>query len=274
MNNTQSHIQSIEDKVASILRFTNNYSGATAKKNETERVTSLLTFAEHFAESDNFDSAFDQIKRAYRLHPTDERIPVVEHKLLKLKTDKEIASKNPTVEISDSEYEKRLGITHERYIIRKLLVEAEILREKKDYSLALKKIAEATAEDPFNEKIIECEQRLRQEYDEPLDVTGSLLHQANLLRKDKNYREALSLVKKAYEVDPLNDSIAELEETIKSEMRQEISPGCQHILAAWKYLHEHKYGKALEEIECAYKLDPLNDKIAELEKEIRQLKLV
>jgi len=285
MNMTKPNISpsDIEQKVANILTYTQNYGHAAAKQSDAEKIGSLLRFAENFALSGNYESALIQIQRAYKVNPSNPNITILERKIHEMRKDVSSSVKETIDRIEASklvdvvhpflfslkEYSAKLGLENERKEIQELLCRAEYYREIRDYAHARIILSQAFEIDPLNDTIILFEQRLFSQIAEnDDDGVNQIILQAKKQLKEKNYEEALTLIKKAYLRDPLNDKIVSLEEVIRLELKKDLTSVEKCLLAAHRFFNENEFMKAKEEICLGYLLDPLNEQLSKLAEKI------
>ncbi len=271
--------KNIENKVANILAYTRSFGEAAAKKNDDEKVMTLLRFAQNFAESGNLESALIQLQRAYAINPLHPEISAVERSL-KQKHFGETAVNN-TIQ-SDSLplhsesaapvfdlklYSERIGVNREPAQIKEFLAKAEYHCERNEHIQAQEMIARAYQLDPFNSSIQRIERTISASTssETKLDL---IIREARSHLSQNNFESARNCIKQAYVLDPFNEKLQQLDETITLSLKKELNPTEQCLLAAHRYFHSGEYRKAKEEIHLGYLIDPLNQQLAALEEKI------
>ncbi len=255
----------IEQKVTSILQFTKNFAYAASKKDEEDKIVSLLHFAEHFADNGNFDSALFHIKQAYKLRIDDPRIPQVESKIKSMMGGGHSSTQpltEPSVTNNPHDHSDR---------VLALVTEAEIYFEKEQYEKTSDLLEQAFALDPLNESLYAFNEKLLRQLTMQKNPLQLLLNNARLQRTRYRFSDALQTLKEAYMLDPLNDEIRELEVQTAGEIHELHQAVQTHILTARKYIGVQRFAEAQQEIRTAYLVFPLDERIRGVEQQLRNV---
>ncbi|MBP6673382.1 MAG: hypothetical protein KA247_09545 [Bacteroidetes bacterium] len=271
----------IEDKVANILAYTQRYGEAAATRNDEEKINTLLRFAQHFAEDGNVESAMMQLQRAYAINPLHPGISALE-RLLRQTRDGASSANGPDPTPLDASrqtddawtgfdrrrYADRIGVGKEPVEIQECLARAEYLREKHDLMSAKTMVHRAYQIDPFNASIARIERSIDAQAPMQESEIDRIIRDAKTQLSQNNFETARVFVKQAYALDPFNEKIQQIDETITLSLKKELNPAEHCLLAAHRYFHAGEYQKAKEEIYLGYLIDPLNQQIASLEEKV------
>jgi Flp pilus assembly protein TadD len=231
------------------------------KEQEKQRIAEALDsaisthvhLAEELAHKENFEEALRVITRAYTLNPEHPDIIACENSILEKHEEKHRA-----------EQEKR---KREKEQLLRMQSEARAVREQ------------AERERIRQEKREQAEKR-RQE-----DEQSILQHlaRAKTFVADRMFEQAFAEIALAFMVNPFDKDVRIMEEEIQraqqeyteatalaaepeeSDVHQRVDA---HIREAVRFRNEREYIRALDEIAGAFLLDPLNEAITDLEKEI------
>jgi len=231
------------------------------KEKEKQRIAEALDsaisthvhLAEELVHKENFEEALRVITRAYTLNPEHPEIIACESRILEKQEEKH-----------RTEREKR---QKEKEQLRRMQSEARAMREQ------------AERERILQEKREQAEKR-RQE-----DEQAILQHlaRAKTFVADRMFEQAFAEIALAFMINPFDKDVRIMEEEIQhaqQEYTESTSPVAEpeesdlhhrvdaHIREAVRYRNEREYTRALDEIASAFLLDPLNEAITNLEKEI------
>jgi antitoxin component HigA of HigAB toxin-antitoxin module len=235
---------------------------ARKKEEEKQRVAEALDsaisthvhLAGELARQENFEEALRVITRAYTLNPEHPDI---------------IACETMIIAKQDERYrtdlEKR---QREEEQFRQMQSEARAIREQSEREHLLQE---------------KREQAERRRHEDEQSILQHLARAKNFLA-DRMFEQAFAEIGLAFMVNPFDKDVKIMEEEIHrahQEYTQSLPPPAgddeesdlhhrvdEHIKEAIRFRSDKEYAKALDEIASAFLLDPLNDAIKNLEKEI------
>ncbi|MFZ4619795.1 MAG: hypothetical protein ACOYNS_04490 [Bacteroidota bacterium] len=279
---SQSAQSGIDSKVANILAYTQNFAEASAKKNDDDKVLTLLRFARNFAASGNLESAMVHVQRAYKINPLHPEISIVERMLIQRvqgDTNNEVKEEAAdemkksgipiAKEFDQRQYVELLGLEHEPPEIQACLAKAEYFRQLNDMVRASEMIVRAYELDPFNESIARIEHIVNVSTAVPEHSIEEIIKDARNRLRQNDFTGVQETIAKAYALDPFNERILMIEETVRLGLKKELNPVEHCLLAAHRHYNNGDFIRSKEEIYLGYLIDPLNQQLSRLEEQIK-----
>ncbi|HEX9658208.1 MAG TPA: hypothetical protein VGB89_14990 [Bacteroidota bacterium] len=278
-----------------------------------------MTIAKHIERADKharegeFDEALRVVTRAYVIDPLSKDLQECEKSILaqqeRALTEEQVHRKEERAKQREEELRGLKKAERGRLLEREHVEEEKRKREEKNkigeylsrarkyaqdnqFESALGELALAFVLDPFDEEVKEVEQEIgcmregislqAETHPNPAEEAITHYENAQRMRQEFHYEEALEELARAFVLDPLNPAIQKLDDEIHEEYRafqsdqkrdmEEQAPSArQHLWRAMDLLDRSEYEDALREVKNGLSLEPENEDLLTLRSEIEKI---
>lgn len=226
----------------------------------SKKISLYITHAQELQEKKDFHNALNEIARAFMLDPTDERIQQLEEEIKEQQEEYKREEETENARYQRSEQKRRQFLFEEWQMQRQREKELQKKQEEDAYKQArAQKIREylQVARTLFSERKLE-EAMSQLAFVLVLDPLNEEVLGLNWqIREEQTQRNNARLAQKQLQIEEENKKKLAIREGIR-----------KHLVRAEKYLGEKKFTDALRIITQAYFIDPTNEEVATVERNI------
>ncbi len=230
------------------------------KQARAQKIREYLQVARMLFSEQKIEEALSQLAFVMVLDPLNEEVLGLNWKIREAqakKTEESVAQKQQQLE---EEKKREESI---RQAIRKNLEKAEEYLSQQKFSEALRVITQAYYIDPTNQDVIECEKRILAAEEEMFRAEEERRKIEEEDRKRKQESEILRLSIEQQKREQLREHIDQESKLLREE--EEI---LLFLSKARGFLSQSNFEEALTQIAKAFKIDPFDEEIAKLQREI------